>query len=202
MVEELLTEIAHSPWALPLLFALVLGDAFLVVIPGEAAVTALGALAVSEGRPALAAIVLVAAAAALAGDGACYLVGRTIGLQRWRWMRAPRSQAAFAWARLRLERRAALVLFTARFIPFARLAVNLTAGATRLPAPRYLAVAAFAALAWALYQALVGAVVATLVPGGPVAAVVVSVAVAVGLGLAVDAVLARRLRARRSPGAE
>lgn len=202
MVEELLTEIAHSPWALPLLFALVLGDAFLVVVPGEAAVTALGALAVSEGRPALAAIVLVAAAAALAGDGACYLVGRTIGLQRWRWMRAPRSQAAFAWARLRLERRAALVLFTARFIPFARLAVNLTAGATRLPAPRYLAVAAFAALAWALYQALVGAVVATLVPGGPVAAVVVSVAVAVGLGLAVDAVLARRLRARRSPGAE
>lgn len=202
MVEELLTEIAHSPWALPLLFALVLGDAFLVVVPGEAAVTALGALAVSEGRPALAAIVLVAAAAALAGDGACYLVGRTIGLQRWRWMRAPRSQAAFAWARLRLERRAALVLFTARFIPFARLAVNLTAGATRLPAPRYLAVAALAALAWALYQALVGAVVATLVPGGPVAAVVVSVAVAVGLGLAVDAVLARRLRARRSPGAE
>lgn len=202
MVEELLTEIAHSPWALPLLFALVLGDAFLVVIPGEAAVTALGALAVSEGRPALAAIVLVAAAAALAGDGACYLVGRTIGLQRWRWMRAPRSQAAFAWARLRLERRAALVLFTARFIPFARLAVNLTAGATRLPAPRYLAVAALAALAWALYQALVGAVVATLVPGGPVAAVVVSVVVAVGLGLAVDAVLARRLRARRSPGAE
>ena len=202
MVEELLTEIAHSPWALPLLFALVLGDAFLVVVPGEAAVTALGALAVSEGRPALAAIVLVAAAAALAGDGACYLVGRTIGLQRWRWMRAPRSQAAFAWARLRLERRAALVLFTARFIPFARLAVNLTAGATRLPAPRYLAVAALAALAWALYQALVGAVVATLVPGGPVAAVVVSVAVAVGLGLAVDAVLARRLRARRSPGVE
>lgn len=202
MVEELLTEIAHSPWALPLLFALVLGDAFLVVVPGEAAVTALGALAVSEGRPALAAIVLVAAAAALAGDGACYLVGRTIGLQRWRWMRAPRSQAAFAWARLRLERRAALVLFTARFIPFARLAVNLTAGATRLPAPRYLAVAALAVLAWALYQALVGAVVATLVPGGPVAAVVVSVAVAVGLGLAVDAVLARRLRARRSPGAE
>jgi membrane protein DedA with SNARE-associated domain len=202
MVEELLTEIAHSPWALPLLFALVLGDAFLVVVPGEAAVTALGALAVSEGRPALAAIVLVAAAAALAGDSACYLVGRTIGLQRWRWMRAPRTQAAFAWARLRLERRAALVLFTARFIPFARLAVNLTAGATRLPAPRYLAVAALAALAWALYQALVGAVVATLVPGGPVAAVVVSVAVAVGLGLAVDAVLARRLRARRSPGAE
>ncbi|MFD4959288.1 DedA family protein [Microbacterium sp. NPDC058389] len=199
MVEDLLTEVARSAWALPLLFVLVLGDAFVVVIPGEAAVTALGALAVSQGEPALAAIVLVAAAAALAGDAVCYLVGRTIGLQRWRWMRAPRAQAAFAWARVRLERRAALVLFTARFIPFARLAVNLTAGATRLPAPRYLAVAGLAALAWALYQALVGAAVAALVPGGPVVAVVVSVVFAVGLGLAIDAVLARRLGAARPP---
>ena len=201
MVEDLLTEVARSAWALPLLFVLVLGDAFLVVIPGEAAVTALGALAVSQGEPMLAAIVLVAAAAALAGDGVCYLVGRTIGLERWRWMRAPRAQAAFAWARVRLERRAALVLFTARFIPFARLAVNLTAGATRLPAPRYLAVAGLAALAWALYQALVGAAVAALVPGGPVVAVVVSVVFAVGLGLAIDAVLARRLGAARPPQA-
>lgn len=199
MVEELLTEVARSAWALPLLFALVLGDAFLVVIPGEAAVTALGALAVTQGEPMLAAIVLVAAAAALAGDAACYLVGRTIGLERWRWMRAPRAQAAFAWARVRLERRAALVLFTARFIPFARLAVNLTAGATRLPAPRYLAVAGLAALAWALYQALVGAAVAAIVPGGPVVAVVVSVAFAVGLGLTIDAVLARRLGTARPP---
>jgi len=193
VVDDLLTEMARSAWALPLLFALVLGDAFLVVIPGEAAVTALGALSVARGEPLLAAIVLVAAGAAFTGDALCYLVGRTIGLERWRWMRAPRAQAAFAWARVRLQRRAALVLFTARFIPFARLAVNLTAGAARLPAPRYLAVAGLAALAWALYQALVGAVVATIVPGGPVVAVVVSVVFAVGIGLAVDAVLARRL---------
>lgn len=194
VVEELLTEIARSPWALPLLFALVLGDAFLVVIPGEAAVTAFGALAVSQQQPPLLAVVAVAAVAALTGDAACYAAGRTIGLDRWRWMRTSRAQAAFAWSRARLERRAALVLFTARFIPFARLAVNLTAGATRLAAPRYLAVAGLAALAWAVYQALIGAVVATIVPGGPVVAVVVSVVFAVGLGLAIDAVLARRLR--------
>jgi membrane protein DedA with SNARE-associated domain len=202
MVEDLLTEVAASAWALPLLFVFVLGDAFLVVIPGEAAVTALGALAVSQGEPPLVAIVLVAAVAALTGDAACYLVGRTIGLERWRWMRTSRARAAFAWAALHLERRAALVLFTARFIPFARLAVNLTAGATRLPAPRYLAVAGLAALCWAVYQALIGAVVAVLVPGGPVVAVVVSVVFAVGLGLVVDAVLARRLRATKGTSGE
>jgi membrane-associated protein len=194
VLEELLTGVAASPWALPLLFGLVLGDAFLVVVPGEAAVTAFGALAVSQGEPRLWSVVAVAAVAATLGDAACYVVGRTIGLERWRWMRTPRVRAAFEWSRVRLERRTALVLFTARFIPFARLAVNLTAGAGRVPAPRYLGVAGCAALAWAGYQAFIGAVVAAILPGGPVAAVVVSIVLAVGIGVAVDAVLARRLR--------
>jgi membrane protein DedA with SNARE-associated domain len=127
VAEDLLTEVARSAWALPLLFGLVLADAFLVVVPGEAAVTAFGALAVSHGDPSLVGVVVVASVAALCGDAACYLLGRTIGLRRWRWMRRPQVQAAFAWAHARLERRAALVLFTARFIPFARIAVNLTA---------------------------------------------------------------------------
>lgn len=194
MTDEWLAVLAASPLALPLLLALVLGDAFLVVVPGEAAVTAFGALAVSTGTPPLAAVVAVAAVAAVTGDACCYLAGRVVGLRRWRWMRTRRAQAAFAWARARLDERTALVLFTARFIPFARLAVNLVAGASRLPAPRYLAVAAGAALAWATYQALLGAAVAALLPGGAVVAVVVSIVVAVGMGLALDLVLARARR--------
>ena len=196
VVDDVLMGIAASPWALPVLFALVLGDAFLVVVPGEAAVTAFGALAVTQGEPALFWVIAIATVAAVAGDAACYVVGRVIGLERWRWMRGPRARAAFAWARARLEHRAALVLFTARFIPFARLAVNLSAGATRLPAGRFLFIAGAAALAWASYQAVIGAVVAALLPGGPAVAVVVSVVLTVGIGLAVDAVLARRLRTR------
>lgn len=191
MADEWLTALAAGPFALPLLFALVLGDAFLVVVPGEAAVTAFGALAASTGSPPLAAVVLVAALAAALGDACCYLAGRVVGLHRWRWMRTRRAQSAFAWARSRLDERTALVLFTARFIPFARLAVNLVAGASRLPAPRYLAIASCAALAWAVYQALLGALVAAIVPGGAGVAVVVSVVVAVGLGLGLDALLAR-----------
>jgi membrane protein DedA with SNARE-associated domain len=194
VIDEVLAQVASSPWALALMFVLVLGDAFLVVIPGEAAVTAFGALAVSSGAPPLVAVIVVATAGALLGDVGCYLVGRWIGLERWGWMRRARVQAAFSWARTRLDRRTALVLFTARFIPFARLAVNLTAGASRVPAPRYVAVAGLAALGWAAYQALIGAVVASIVPGGPIVAVVVSVVVAIGIGLAIDALLARRGR--------
>lgn len=191
MIEEALSGIAASAWALPVMAALVVGDAFLVVVPGEVAVTALGALAVAEGAPPLLGVVVVAAAAALAGDALCYLVGRTVGLERWRWMRGDRVRRALDAVGDRLRRRTGVVLFTARFIPFARLAVNLTAGASRVPAPRYLFIAGLAASGWAAYQALVGAVVASILPGGPVVAVVVSVAVAVILGVAVDAAFAR-----------
>ncbi|MDR6690677.1 membrane protein DedA with SNARE-associated domain [Microbacterium sp. 1154] len=195
-VDAWLQAIAASPWALLGMALLVFADAFLVVIPGEAAVTAFGALAVSNGTPPLTGVILVAGAAAFAGDACCYLVGRTVGVERWAWMRGPRVRAALDWARARLERNAAVVLFTARFVPFARLAVNLAAGAARVDPVRYLGVAAVAALAWAAYQAVIGAVVAALVPGGPVVAVVVSIALAVGIGVGIDAALARRARRR------
>lgn len=195
-----LQALAQSPWALPAMAALVVGDAFLVVIPGEAAVTTLGALAVAEGSPPLAAVIVVAAAAALTGDLGCYLVGRTAGLERWRWMRGPRVAAALGGARTALHRRGATLMFTARFIPFARLAVNLVAGASRMPMRRYLLLAAPAASAWALYQALLGAAVAALIPGGSVAAVIASVVVAIVLGAAADAIVARAQR-RRAPDA-
>ncbi len=186
-----MTDLASGPWALPLIAAVVLLDAFLVVVPGETAVTAAGALSVAHGAPYLPAVIAVAAAAAFAGDACCYAVGRRVGTTRWRWMRHRRVAGAFAWAGDRLRRRIATTVFVARFIPFARLAVNLTAGATRVPAPRFLAVAAGAALAWSAYQAVVGAIVAAIVPGGPVVAVVVSIVVAVALGLTFDALIAR-----------
>lgn len=195
-VDGWLQAIAASPWALLGMAVLVFADAFLVVIPGEAAVTAFGALAVSHGTPPLVGVVLVAAAAAFAGDACCYLVGRTVGVERWAWMRRPRVRAALDWARARLERNAAVVLFTARFVPFARLAVNLAAGAARVAPARYLGVAAVAALAWAAYQAVIGAIVAAVVPGGPVVAVFVSIVVAVGIGVGIDLVLARRAKRR------
>lgn len=196
MVDEWLLDLAASPWALVLLFTVVFADAFLVVVPGEAAVSAFGALAVGGGTPPLIAVIAVGAVAAFAGDASCYVIGRTIGIDRWSWMRRPRVQQAFSWARARLSRRTAVVVFTARFVPFARLAVNLAAGASRVPAPRYLLAVGAAAAGWSTYQAIVGAVVGLLVPGGPLVAVVVSIVVAIGLGLGVDALIAGASRRR------
>jgi membrane protein DedA with SNARE-associated domain len=190
---DLLTASLTGQWSLALMSVLVLGDAFLVVIPGEIAVTALGALAVSTGSPPLWAVISCAAAAATLGDVCCYLIGRQVGLQRWRWMRAPRIQQALGWARRRLDAGTATVLFTARFIPFARLAINLVAVASRIHPPRYLALVTCAAIGWAAYQAAIGAAVAAVLPGGPLVAVPVSIAVAVGIGLLID-VVTRRVR--------
>ncbi|WP_309065254.1 DedA family protein [Microbacterium sp.] len=192
MLPEPVLSVLTGPWGLAVMAALVLGDAFLVVVPGEIAVTALGALALPHGAGRLAAVIAVAAGAAWLGDVACYLLGRLAGVDRWRWMRAARVRAALAWAHARLERGAATVLFTARFVPFARLAVNLVAGVARMHPARYLALAGAAALGWASYQAAIGAVVAAVVPGGPVPAILVSVAVAVGIGLLLDLALRRR----------
>lgn len=198
MITALLEAVAEGPWTLAIMFALVLLDAVIVVVPGEIAVSALGALAVSSGSPPLPAVIGVAALAAFTGDALCYVVGRRIGLQRWRWMRARRVRTALEWASRRLERGTATVVFTARFVPFARLAVNLTAGASRLSAPRYLAVCAVAATAWAGYQAVVGAAVGALLPDAPLVAVVVSVAVALLLGVGIDVAVGRWNRRRTS----
>lgn len=183
---DLLTESLTSPWSLVLMSVLVVGDAFFVVVPGEVAVTALGALSVTSGSPPLWAVVACAAAAATVGDACCYLIGRLVGTERWRWMRTPRVQQALGWARIRLDGGMATVLFTARFVPFARLAINLVAGASRIHPPRYLALVAIAATGWALYQAAVGAMVAAFLPGGPLVAVPVSILLAVGLGVLID----------------
>jgi membrane protein DedA with SNARE-associated domain len=189
---DLLTETLAGPWSLVLMSLLVVGDAFLVVIPGEVAVTALGALAVTTGAPLLWAVIVCAAVAATVGDVCCYLIGRLVGTDRWRWMRAPRVQQALEWAKRRLDGGTATVLFTARFVPFARLAINLVAGASRIHPPRYLALVALAATGWAVYQAAIGAAVAAIVPGGPLVAVPVSIAVAIGVGLLIDAITRRR----------
>lgn len=181
-----LTELAESPLVLPLLWLLTVADAFLVVVPSETAVVALAAASTSVGAPTLWLLVPTAAVGALCGDLACYALGRRVGLDRWEWQRRGRVAAAITRVRLAVDRRAAVLIFTARYIPFARIAVNLVAGASGLPLRRYVPLAASAGLAWAVYNTVVGATTGAVLAEHPVAAVAVSVVVAMTLGLAID----------------
>jgi membrane-associated protein len=188
-------ETASSPWIYLVVFALTVLDAFLVVVPSETVLVALAALSLSAGSPDLALLVPVAAAAAVIGDSLTFWMGRTVGVTRFRWMRRPRVIRVLDWAARSLDHRAAVVLLTARFVPFGRIAVNLTAGATGFRYPRFLALTAVAGLCWAVYNVVVGALFGSWLDGEPVLAVVVSVVVAVGLGALVDR--ASTLAARR-----
>ncbi|MFF2273120.1 DedA family protein [Agromyces sp. NPDC058136] len=179
-------QLAASPWILAMLFALVVGDAFLVVLPSETLVVALGALAATTGEPSPALVIPVAAAGAMIGDGLCYLIGRRVGLDRWGWQRRGRVAAALAAARASVHRRTAVLVFTARYVPFARIAVNLAAGAGGVPLRRYLPLSAAAGLAWAGYNVAIGAAVGRVVGDSPLLAIAISVPLAIALGLVVD----------------
>ena len=198
MDDAWITALAESAWLVPALFALVVGDAFLVVLPSETAVVALGALWATTGSPPLLAIVPAAAAGAVVGDGLCYLIGRRIGLDRWRWQREGRIAVAVARVRETVHRRTAVLVFTARYVPFARIAVNLAAGAGHVPLRRYLPLSLAAGIAWACYNVAIGAVVGSALPDSPLLAIAISVPIAIVLGLAVDRAVAG-LDARRTP---
>lgn len=199
-----MADLAASPWLLPALFALVIADAFVVVLPSETLVVALGSLAASTGSPALWAVVPVAALGAVIGDSALFGIGRRVGLDRWSWMRRGRLGSALARTRATLRRRPAVLVFTARYIPFARIAVNLTAGASGLEYRRFLPLSVAAGIGWALYNTGVGAAFGALLRDQPLLAVGCSVVVAIALGVAIDALVSRwsRRRASTSPGAD
>ena len=198
MDDAWITALAESAWLVPALFALVVGDAFLVVLPSETAVVALGALWATTGAPPLPAVLLAAAAGAVVGDGLCYLIGRRVGLDRWRWQREGRIGRAIARVHATVHRRTAVLVFTARYLPFARIAVNLAAGAGRVPLRRYLPLSFAAGVAWATYNVAIGAIVGSALRDAPLLAIAISVPIAIALGLVVDRTIAA-IDARRSP---
>jgi membrane-associated protein len=168
------------------------------VLPSETVVVALGALAGATGQPAVLLLVPVAAVGAMVGDSLCYLIGRRIGIDRWGLQRRGPIAAALTRVRATVLVRPAVLIFTARYVPYARIAVNLSAGAVGLPVRRFLPLTAAAGSAWALYNLGVGSLFGTALPDTPVLAIAVSVVVAVVLGITVDLVV-QRLAARRAP---
>lgn len=183
-----------SPWVLPIVALLTILDAFLVIVPSETAVVALAILSVSSGTPNLALLIVVAALAAMIGDSLTYALGHQLGAPLLARIRSLRVQSVFAWARTALERRAALVIFVARYIPYGRVAVNLVAGATGFGYRRFLPLSALACLAWSVYNVALGATVGAWLGDNPVLAVFVSVVVAVAIGLLIDGVRGGRER--------
>lgn len=199
LLTDLVTDLAASPWVYAVVFAVCLIDGFFPPVPSETVVVGAATIASATGEPLLPLLIGTAALGAIAGDNIAYQLARTIGTTRFRWMRSRRVSSALDWARRGLEHRGALLIFTARYIPVGRIAVNMTAGATGYPPRRFVPLSIAAGFAWAAYSALFGIVAGHWLHEQPLLAIALAIVVAAGVGWVVDAVL-RRMLVRATAG--
>ncbi|MET4058952.1 membrane-associated protein [Arthrobacter sp. UYP6] len=182
---------ADAWWVYLVLFAFCLIDGFFPPVPSESIVVGLAALVASGAGPNPWLVIAAAACGAFLGDNLAYLMGRGIGLERFRWMRGPRMQRGFVWARRELDKRAVSLILVARFIPIGRVVVNLTAGATGFPRRKFITLTAISAVVWAGYSVAVGALAGAWFEHNHLLGVVVAIAAAMVLGLIIDRIITK-----------
>ena len=194
---HLALSLATSPWVYAIALALVVLDGIFPVFPSEIVIVGLASLAASATAPDPVLLLLVAATGAIIGDGLTYAIGRRIGIRRLQASRFRPLARMLRWASRRMMGRAGRVILIARFIPFARLAVNLTAGSTGFGLARFVPLSLVAGSAWASYNVGMGCLAGRWVSDNPLLGMGLAIGVAVTVGFALD-VIATRLR-RQTP---
>jgi membrane-associated protein len=191
-IAAVLLAIGHTPWAYLVMAGILVIDGFFPFVPGETAVVTLSTVVAAGGGAQLWLVLAVAIAATMAGDAVSFFIGRRIGLGRWRWMRGPRMAAVFARAAVGLERRPGIYLVGAKFVPFVRVAVTMTAGASGLAVRRYLPRSFVASTLYTLYHVAVGAAAGFWFAVNPLLAALVAIATVFAVGFVIDRVSRRR----------
>jgi membrane-associated protein len=178
-VTAMLDAIAGSPWAYIVMAVILIIDGFFPFVPGETGVVTLAALGAAGHGPVVWIVLVVAVVATMIGDAIAFVIGRRIGISRWGWMRRPRVTRAFTWAAAGLLRRPVVFLMAAKFVPFARVAVTMTAGAGRLPVRRYVPISFAASTVYTSYHVIVAVFFGTTFAATPL----------LGAGIAILAVI-------------
>ena len=186
VLSDVIFAAAQSPWAFVLLAALLIIDGFFPLVPGETTVVALATLGAAGHGPNPLAVLGVAIVATVLGDCVAFWIGRRVGMSRWRWMRHPRAVRAKEWAGGHILGTPGRVLVGAKFVPYARVAVTMTAGASSLSKRTFVGFSIVAASVYTIYHVVVGSVTGTIFATNPLMALVVSI----GLGLLIAALIA------------
>ncbi len=192
---------AAAAWVLPVVLLVAVFDALVPPVPSEGIVVALAAVAVAGDGPNLMALAVAAGVGAFLGDSLTYVVGRRFGPRRLHRITRPAARRALSRASDTLDRRGAVVILSARYVPLGRVAVNLTAGATGFPPRRFVGLAAVAATTWAAWSVGVGALAGHWLEGNPLLGSVLGVVAALLLGLVIDRVARRASGWGRMPSA-
>jgi len=181
---------ASSPWAYFWIFVVSMVDGFFPVVPSETIVIGMATIASQDGKPWLAGVWLAAAAGAWCGDQIAYILGTKIHIRNLRMFRSQRGQRTLDWAEHALIHRGAAFIIAARFIPFGRIAVNLTAGALGYNRKRFMIIDAIAVSIWATYGVALG-VTASSFGGNLLVSVAIGVVAGVVLGWVIDKILGK-----------
>ncbi|MEC5181341.1 DedA family protein [Arthrobacter sp. CG_A4] len=200
-INEAILHAAGQWWIYPVLLVFCFIDGFVPILPSETLIVALGALSVTSGEPNMWLVMAAGALGAIAGDNMAYLLGRHVGVERFRWMRKPKVQKTLHWARYELDKRGAMLIFTARYIPVGRVAVNWIAGTTGYPRRRFIVLDFFASITWVAYSAGIGILAGNWVHEHPLLGVGIAVAFAIVLGIVIDHLLTWLHRWRDTRGA-
>ena len=149
--------LAQPPVAYLILFAIAAGDAIFPALPSESAAILAGVLAAVEPGIALPAVLGAAAFGAFVGDSTSYGLGRYGGRRaQRRFFDGPYAQRGVRWACMQLQRRGAVILIVARFVPGGRTGATFTSGLTKFHYGRFALFTGIAASLWALYAVLLG----------------------------------------------
>ena len=195
-ITELVEGAMGSPWVYLALFAFAAIDGFFPVVPSESLVITAGVFA-ATGEPNVFAVIGVSALGAFAGDHISYLAGRTAGGRLMRRAKpGSRKAAAFERAGGLLEERGGTILVVCRYIPGARTAITLTAGAVRYPLRSFSTFDGIAAFSWATYSVLVGYLGGAAFEDDPLKGLGLGLGLALTVSFLVEAI--RHLR-RRQP---
>lgn len=182
---------SQTVWVLPIIFLLATIDGFFPPLPSESVVVALAAISASTGSPNLLLLGIVAALGAFCGDQIAYTLGRYTRLARIADSTHPRVRRTVAWARHELDKRGAMIIFVARYIPVGRVAVNMMAGVTRYPRGRFIVFDGIAAVTWAGYSIAIGTIAGASLKDNPLLAAGIGIVAGVAVGWLVDHLIGR-----------
>jgi len=134
-------------------------------LPGDTLLIAAGIYA-KEGKMDIAAVILVAAVAAIAGDSTAYFIGRKLGPRIF----IKQNSVLFnpdhiAKSEKFYEKYGSKTLLVAHFIAFVRTFSPLVAGIGKMSYPRFLTFDAIGDTAWAFIVSLLGYYVGSRIPG-------------------------------------
>lgn len=166
-------EEADGPLPYVAVFALVLGDAIIPILPGETTLNTASTLA-AQGFLELGWVMVAGAAGAVIGDSALYWIARRNRDRMQGRLTAAMANEKVAMGMEVIGSSAAALLVFGRYVPGLRFVVNASLGLRGHPYGEFVRWSAVGGVAWSIYICGVAYAVGTALVDNPLAAIVVA----------------------------